>query len=35
MDITCRRASLADIEEIKSLFADTIMNVNIADYSPE
>lgn len=26
---------MADIEEIKSLFADTIMNVNIADYSPE
>lgn len=35
MDITCRKASLADVEEIKSLFADTIMNVNIADYSPE
>ncbi len=35
MYLTCRKAVLSDCETIKKLFIDTVMTVNIADYTRE
>ncbi len=34
-EIICRRATCADIPQMMKLFADTVLNVNTKDYTPE